>query len=66
MLMIHHRKLGRWMPPGGHVDVDEFPCDAAVRETLEETGVRASHVGSHRLSLDLDGLTAPRVRRHRA
>ncbi len=43
MLMIFHRGLQRWLPPGGHVDPDEFPGDAALREVFEETGVRAEH-----------------------
>jgi len=41
MLLIWHRKLGVWLPPGGHLDATEIPHDAAVREVLEETGVRA-------------------------
>ncbi|GLX06592.1 NUDIX domain-containing protein [Microbispora sp. NBRC 16548] len=35
--LIKHPRLGDWMIPGGHVE-DEMPSDAAVRETLEETG----------------------------
>jgi ADP-ribose pyrophosphatase YjhB (NUDIX family) len=41
ILMIKHKKLGKWMPPGGHVDENELPCDAVLREVYEETGVRA-------------------------
>ena len=29
MLMIFHGGLQRWLPPGGHVDPDEFPVDTA-------------------------------------
>ncbi len=36
-----HAKLGSLVfPPGGHVEPDELPNDAALREVLEETGVR--------------------------
>jgi 8-oxo-dGTP pyrophosphatase MutT (NUDIX family) len=42
-LLHRHRRLGVWMQPGGHVDPDETPWDAAVRETTEETGVSGSH-----------------------
>jgi len=38
-----HRRLGRWMQPGGHVDAGEEPCDAALRESEEETGLVLSH-----------------------
>mgnify|MGYP000533686134 CR=1 FL=1 len=33
-----HDKLEMWLPPGGHVDRDELPHEAAVREVHEETG----------------------------
>lgn len=42
-LLHRHKRLGVWMQPGGHVDPDEAPWDAAVRETAEETGVPGSH-----------------------
>jgi len=32
----HHTKANLWLPPGGHVDVDEHPRDAAAREMEEE------------------------------
>ena len=39
VLLIHHRKLNMWLPPGGHIDPDELPDDAVLREVLEETGL---------------------------
>lgn len=39
VLLIHHRKLGVWLQPGGHINSDENPLEAAVREVREETGV---------------------------
>jgi 8-oxo-dGTP pyrophosphatase MutT (NUDIX family) len=38
-----HKRLGGWMQPGGHVDPGETPWQAAVRETLEETGLAVRH-----------------------
>ena len=46
VLMHWHRKLGRWLPPGGHVEPNELPDEAAVREVLEETGVTARLLGA--------------------
>ncbi|MEI3845576.1 MULTISPECIES: NUDIX hydrolase [unclassified Microbacterium] len=56
LLMVFHRKLGRWLPPGGHVEVDEFPSDAVLREVWEETGVRAAHRATKALDLGLRGV----------
>lgn len=39
VLLHFHKKLARWLPPGGHVDPDELPDHAAVRETREEVGI---------------------------
>ena len=36
-LLLHHRKLGRWFQPGGHVDGDGNLLAAACREAAEET-----------------------------
>ncbi|MBO4248455.1 NUDIX hydrolase [Halomicrobium sp. IBSBa] len=33
-----HDKLDMWLPPGGHIDRDELPHEAALRETSEELG----------------------------
>jgi 8-oxo-dGTP pyrophosphatase MutT (NUDIX family) len=52
VLLHYHRKLGRWLPPGGHIEPNEIPDDAALREVLEETGIRARLVGAHGLALD--------------
>lgn len=41
LLLLWHRKLQMWLPPGGHIEPHELPDDAALREVLEETGVRA-------------------------
>lgn len=40
ILLIFHRKLKKWLPPGGHVDANETPQEAAIRETFEETGLK--------------------------
>src|SRR5262245_46596009 len=52
VLLHHHRKLGKWLPPGGHIEEDELPDDAARREVLEETGVRVRLVGTRGLATD--------------
>jgi 8-oxo-dGTP pyrophosphatase MutT (NUDIX family) len=44
VILLRHRLLGIWVQPGGHVDPGEAPEQAAVRETLEETGLVVQHV----------------------
>jgi 8-oxo-dGTP pyrophosphatase MutT (NUDIX family) len=36
---MHHRKLDRWLQPGGHADGDVDLARVALREAQEETGV---------------------------
>lgn len=45
LLMLLHKKLGKWLPPGGKVDNHETPDEAAVRECFEETGIKVSLTG---------------------
>lgn len=38
-LLMHHRKLDRWLQPGGHADGDWDLAAVALREAREETGL---------------------------
>ncbi len=40
-----HKRLHRWLQPGGHVEPGEGPWDAALRESQEETGLDLAHPG---------------------
>lgn len=38
-----HKRLHRWLQPGGHVEGDEAPWQTALREAGEETGLELAH-----------------------
>lgn len=38
-LLHEHKRLDQWLPPGGHIEQDELPHEAASREVAEETGL---------------------------
>jgi len=44
VLMLHHRKLDQWFQPGGHADGDADILRVALKETTEETGIRAEEI----------------------
>lgn len=45
VLLVHHRNLNRWLPLGGHIELDEDPETAAVREAFEESGLNVELLG---------------------
>jgi len=45
VLLIHHRKLDKWLPLGGHIELDEDPEQAALREAREESGFEVELLG---------------------
>jgi 8-oxo-dGTP pyrophosphatase MutT (NUDIX family) len=53
-VLIHHRRLDRWLQPGGHVEPEDATLLVALRrEIVEETGI--SHVAPDRPPLfDVD------------
>lgn len=55
--LVHHRKLERWLQPGGHADGDIDIVGVAWREATEETGLRGLRLlwgGEALVPLDID------------
>jgi 8-oxo-dGTP diphosphatase len=60
VLLHWHRKVKAWLPPGGHVEPNEDPVQAVLREILEETGLHTEIVGTAPdLGLDYPEQVAP-------
>jgi 8-oxo-dGTP pyrophosphatase MutT (NUDIX family) len=56
-LLIHHRRLDRWLQPGGHIDPgDASSIDGAAREVTEETGVSVEPISLDLLDLDIHSI----------
>ena len=45
VLLVHHRALDKWLPLGGHIELDEDPEQAALREVREESGLDVELLG---------------------
>src|SRR5215470_12105452 len=45
VLLVHHRKLDKWLPLGGHIELEEDPEAAALREAREESGLEVELIG---------------------
>ena len=39
ILLVWHKKNKEWLPPGGHIEQNESPNAAVLREVKEETGL---------------------------
>jgi 8-oxo-dGTP pyrophosphatase MutT (NUDIX family) len=51
-LLMHHRKLNRWLQPGGHADGSGDLAQAALREAEEESGLCGMSVEPEAFDLD--------------
>jgi len=61
-LMLHHKKLDRWLQPGGHVEQESKVLATALREATEESGIPDLRVISDDI-FDLDIHTIPANRK---
>ncbi len=52
-LLHWHQKVRAWLPPGGHVELNEDPVTAVLREIREETGLSAEVI-SRGLPIDVE------------
>jgi 8-oxo-dGTP pyrophosphatase MutT (NUDIX family) len=58
VLLIHHRKLDKWLQPGGHADGEADTLAVAQREVLEETGLETDATSTGIFDLDIHAIPA--------
>ena len=47
VLLVKHKDFNKWLQPGGHIEDNETPEEAAIREVYEETGIKTTLIGQH-------------------
>jgi 8-oxo-dGTP pyrophosphatase MutT (NUDIX family) len=52
VLLIYHKKLQKWLQPGGHIEPNETPSEAARREVKEETGLDIAFLRQENIWID--------------
>jgi len=58
-LVMFHRKLQRWLQPGGHAEGDANLAGVALKEATEETGIEALRVDVLPIDLDIHEVAPP-------
>jgi ADP-ribose pyrophosphatase YjhB (NUDIX family) len=56
VLLVHHPRYNKWIPMGGHIELDENPEQALYREIKEETGLDVK-ILSTKPQLESEGTT---------
>ncbi len=52
VLLLMHPKFKKWLPPGGHIEPNETPIEAARREIMEETGLEIEFFSDEHLQIN--------------
>lgn len=64
LLLLEHRKLRRWLQPGGHTDGEANLAASAWREATEESGIEGLTVFGPAIDLDVHRVSPPQEAAH--
>ncbi|MCP9769951.1 NUDIX domain-containing protein [Lacihabitans sp. LS3-19] len=53
VLLLHHKKLDKWLQPGGHCDGNTNTVEVALTEVWEETGLKIANPSNKIFDLDI-------------
>lgn len=53
VVLLHHKKLNKWVQPGGHCDGEENVLNVALREAQEETGLQSTPATDRIFDIDV-------------
>lgn len=59
VLLHMHKKIGKWLQPRGHIELDEGPDETARKEVREETGLEIELIGSRAPDPSIPGDIVP-------
>lgn len=67
VVLLHHKKLGLWLQPGGHADGDPDVAEVAAKEAREETGIEGLVLADPRIfDVDVHAIPARPAKKPRA
>ncbi len=55
VLLVNHPRYNKWIPVGGHIELNEDPEEALYREIREETGLKIDEVLSEKPAVNSPG-----------
>ena len=58
VLLTHHKKLDRWLQPGGHSDGHGVTLEVALREAEEESGLEVEALDEQPFDIDIHAIPA--------
>tara|TARA_B100000029_G_scaffold515641_1_gene623690 strand:+ start:1392 stop:1931 length:540 start_codon:yes stop_codon:yes gene_type:complete len=64
ILLLYHKKLKKWLQPGGHADGDGDLARVALREATEETGIVGLLLVEPPIDLDVHKVSPPNEDSH--